>query len=75
MNIHFFNIISKLLFIYDYVQLKSCVGPSLSALLFSHLVIPSFRMILNIFLLTLRIKLSLPHPTTCVFFNTHAIKP
>ncbi len=39
-------------------------GPSLSAWLFIHLVIPSFRMVYNIFLLILHIRLSLPYPTT-----------
>jgi hypothetical protein len=46
------------------VQFKFCAGPSLSAWLFVHLVIPSFRMVSNIFLLILRIRLSLPYPTT-----------
>ncbi len=51
-NVHehsFFSIISELFSNYRCIQLRSCVGPSLSAWHFAHPVIPSFKMTSNIF--------------------------
>jgi hypothetical protein len=62
-NHSFFNVILDLSSNCHHVwfQLKSCVGPSLGAWHFVHLIILFFRMAFNILSLTLHIKLGLLH--------------
>jgi hypothetical protein len=61
---YFSNIISKMILNSHHVHLKSCVGPSVNAWLFVHLVILSFHLALDVFYFVSCIRLGLPHPLT-----------